>query len=95
MPQHNQKSLGVGLALQKSIFDGTKLPVVAMPPKTTTYCVFCPFSRNSLTHKSARFRPVSARAAQILGTVSPIGDKIELAVTIVAREHHEHGSKRT
>lgn len=43
-----------------------------------------------LRRKGSQCRPI----AQILGTVSPIGDKIELTVTIVAREHYNHGRKR-
>jgi hypothetical protein len=69
----------------KNFFDGTKLPMVGSLPETTTCCVSDPVLDSSSIKESQRPTSIQPPTAQILGTVSPVGDKIELTVTIVAR----------
>lgn|ERR1700685_2138068 len=74
--------------LRKTKFDGTKLPLVVLALQTTTRCIVAPFPRLISPPESSRGDPQNRPTISGDATV---GDKIELTVTIVAREHHYHG----
>jgi len=76
---------------RKNKFDGTKLPLVVL--NSQNHNPMYGRSLSSLIRGETRGAPIRKTAPSDKGA-SAVGDKIELTVTIVAREHYDHGRKR-